>query len=66
MCEKAVRRKPCLLKYVPDWFVKQQQLKLWHDDHDYYNNDKFIECCDGYKKRKAQKAQIKIGLLPIT
>ena len=34
----------------------------WDDD----DEDKFFEWCEGYKKRKAQKASIKEELLPIT
>ena len=39
MCDAAVREDPWLLKYVPDWFVTQEQLKLWHDD-DYHRDAK--------------------------
>ena len=31
-----------LLKYVPDWFVTDQQIKIWHDNDSYCNNDKRI------------------------
>ena len=65
MCEKAFWEDTCSLQYVPDWFVTQQQLKLWHDDTYYYNNDKLIEWYDGYQKHKAQKAKIKEELIPI-
>ena len=46
--------------------MTQQQLKLLQ--YDWYNND-LINWYDGYKKRKAQKAQkasIKEELMPIT
>ena len=49
--------------YVPDWFVTQQQVKLWHDDDDY--DEIMIRWYDGYKKWKAQKAKIKEELMPI-
>ena len=65
MCEKAVKKCLYLLKYVPDWFVTHQQIKKWHDNDDYCNYDKLTEWYEGYKKRKAQKAQIKKELLPI-
>ena len=68
MCEKAVEVGPWLLIYVPDWFITQQQLKIWHDDkqiwHDDDNNE-FIKWYEDYEKRKAQKAKIKEELLPI-
>ena len=69
MCDKAVKDGPYSLQYVPDWFVTQQQIKIWRDDNEYWDNDdedKFFEWYDGYKKRKAQKAQIKKELMPIT
>ena len=44
--------------------MTQQQVKLWHDDSKYYCDDELNEWNDGYKKRKAQKAQIKEELLP--
>ena len=42
MCDKAVNDDPYSLQFVSDWFVTQQQLKIWHDD-DYCNNGKLIE-----------------------
>ena len=42
-----------------------QQIKIWHDNDDYCNDDELIEWYDGYKVRKAQKASIKEELLPI-
>ena len=43
--------------------MTQQQLKIWHDDVDYYNDDELIEWYDAYQKRKSQKAQIKKELM---
>ena len=63
---KAVYKYPWLLKYLPDWFVTQQQLKLWHDDDYYCNDDEIIKWYDGYKKRKAQKVKLKEVLMPIS
>ena len=54
-----------LLRYVPDWFVTDRQIKIWHDNDEYCNDDKLIEWYNGYKKRRAQKASIKEELLPI-
>ena len=56
MCEKAIKKYLLLLKYVLDWFVTYQQIKIWHDNDDYCNDDDFIEWYEGYQKRKAQKA----------
>ena len=58
-CERAVEKYPFILEFVPDWFVSQQQLKLWHDNDDYCHNNELIKWHAGYQKRKAQKAKIK-------
>ena len=65
MCIRAVEAGLELLEFVPDWFVTQQQLKIWHDDNDYSNDDQLIEWYGGCQKRKVQKARIKKELLPI-
>ena len=31
MCEKAVKDDHFSLQYVPDWFVTQQQIDVWHN-----------------------------------
>ena len=64
-CERAVVKYPATLEFVPDWFVSQQQLKLWHDKDGYCNNNELIKWHAGYQKRKAQKAKIKEELMPI-
>ena len=66
MCDKAVEKDPWSLKYVPDWFVTQGKIKLWRDGDGYSNDNRMIEWCKGYQKRKAQKAKIKEELMPIT
>ena len=53
MCDAAVREDSLSLQYVPDWFVTQQQVKIWHDDKD--DDDELIEWYNAYKKLKAQK-----------
>ena len=71
MCNKAVRNHFFSLEYISDWFVTQQQVKIWHDDDEYHDDDddedddRLIKQYDGYQKRKAQKAQIKEKPLPI-
>ena len=64
MCNKAVRDYLFSLRYVPDWFVTQQQIGTWYDDDYVYNDSGMIKWYDGYRKHKAQKAKIK-ELLPI-
>ena len=56
MHENAVKKYLWLLKYVPDWFVIHQQIKIWHYNNGYCNDGKLIEWYNGYKKRKTQKA----------
>ena len=53
-----------LLEYVADWFVTWGQIDLWHNDDYWHDDDKLIRWYEGYKKRKAQKAQNKKELLP--
>ena len=65
MCNKAVKDDPFSLQFVPDWFVSQQQLDVWYGNDYWYNDDDIIECYEGYKKQKAQKAKIKEEFLPI-
>ena len=65
ICDKAVKKVPWSLEFVPNCFVTQGQIKLWRDDDDYCNDDRFIEWYEDYKKRRAQKAPIKEELLPI-
>ena len=65
MCNSAVSEDPYYLQFVPDWFVTQGQVKIWHKSHD-SDRDELIEWYEAYKKRKAQKAQIDKELLPIT
>ena len=64
ICKEAIYMRPWPL-LLPDWFVTQQQIDVWYDDHYWYDNDKLIEWYEGYQKRKAQKAKIKEELLPI-
>ena len=72
MCDKAVKDDSSFLQFVPDWFVTQEQIKIRHDNGDHWDDDgghwddKFFEQYDGYKKRKAQKAQIKKELMAIS
>ena len=65
MCDKAAKDDPSSLQFIPDWFVTQQQIDIWHDSKYWYYNDEIIGWCDGYQKRKGQKANIKKELLPI-
>ena len=58
MCDNAVRRRS--LEYIRDWFMKQQHIGVWVD-----GDDGIIKWCDGYKKRKAQKVQIKKELMRV-
>ena len=62
-----MKKSPSSLQFVPDWFVTQGQVKIWHDDGDYWDDgkDKFFKWYNGYKKWKAQKAKIKEELLTI-
>ena len=65
MCDDAVWEDSYSLRFDPDWFVTQQQLKIWHDGSYWYHDDEIIEWYDDYQKREAQKAKIKEELLSI-
>ena len=38
MCDKAFEEDFFFWKFIPDWFVTQQQIKIWHDDY-FYDDD---------------------------
>ena len=52
------------LHFVPDVFVRQQQLDIWYDDYYVYNDNQMIKWYEGYKKRKAQKSKNKERVSP--
>ena len=45
--------------------LTQQQIKSWHDDDDYCNDNRIVEWYEVYQKRKTQKAKIKEELMTI-
>ena len=55
ICIRAAGAGLGLLEYVTDWFVTQQQIKIWRDDDKYCDDDEFIKWCKDYKKRRTQK-----------
>ena len=59
MCDAVVMKDSFLLRYVPDWFVTHQQIKIWFKDDDYCNADEVIEWYKKYEKRRVQKSKIK-------
>ena len=66
VCDKAFEKDFLSLKFIPDWFVTQRQIKIWYDDYFYDDDcDEVLWWYKGYKKFKEQKAQIKKELLPI-
>ena len=65
MCNDVEQRASYSLRFVPDWFVTQEQLEIWNDGDDYCIGDEIIEWYKRYKKLRAQKAKIKEELLLI-
>ena len=64
--DDVVQRYPSSLQFVPDRFVTQQQIKIWHDYRcPCHNEDSLLKWYNDYYKRKAQKAKIKEELLHI-
>ena len=57
MCNAVVMGDSLLLRYVSDWFVTQQQVKL--------RDDRLIGWYEDYQKHMVQKARIKEELLSI-
>ena len=62
VCDDVMMEDPMLQRYVPHWFVTQQQLRQCDD---YYDDNGYIKWYAGYKKRKTQKAKIKNKLMPM-
>ena len=66
ICDKAVRDDSYSLQYVPDWFFTREGVAMWYNGSKYCDDeDNFFKWHDSYRKRKAQKASIKEGLMPI-
>ena len=40
MCNKSVQRELKTLEFIPNYFVTQRQIDLWHQD--YYRNKSYI------------------------
>ena len=59
MCDKTVEEEPSCLQFVPDSFVTQGQVKLWHDYDDYYDDNKLIEWYDVIKNIRPKKQKLK-------
>ena len=64
MCDKAFEEDFFSLKFVPDWFVRPQQVNLWYDDYYDYgglwdDDDEAPGWYEGYQKRKSQKSKNK-------
>ena len=56
--------RPVFFAVCPDWFLTQEQVKLWRDYDDYYDDDKLIKRQD-YKKLTTQKPKIEEELMPV-
>ena len=55
-CKKAVKN---FLYLTPDWFVAKEWIDIWHENNYWDYDNSMTKWYDGYKKLKAQKAQIK-------
>ena len=54
MCDRVMREDPSSLIHAPDWFVRQQQVSMWCDDH--YNDDDYDEIIEWYNDYQKSKA----------
>ena len=57
MCNEAIYMNPYSLPCVLDWLVTQGQVKSWHDDDDYLDDDETIEWYDGSKKTQGPEGK---------
>ena len=55
MRDKAVSEDLYTLQYVHDWFVTQEQVKIWYDDDDYCDDDEIVEWYVDYKNARTKK-----------
>ena len=39
------------------WFVTDQQIKMWHDNNDYCNEDELVEWFEGYQYVRPKKPE---------
>ena len=65
MYDDVVQRDSYSLQFVPDGFVTQEQLEIWHDDVDNCTDDELIKWYKRYEKRKTQKEKRKEELMTI-
>ena len=55
MCNKGVKKYLWSLTHVPDWFMTQEQVKTWHEEDYYLNDDENVEWYNAYKKTQGPK-----------
>ena len=48
-CNPEVSKDPYSLQYVSDWLVMQEQVKIWHDNNNYWNDAEIVEWYIEYK-----------------
>ena len=70
MCDDAIKDDPSSPQFVPDWFVTQEQLHIWHDDKYWYYDDdilvsgiKFIKNVRLKKQRLTKNSHLMPGIL---
>ena len=59
MCDKAMRDDALSLVCVLDWFVTQQQLKIWDDDDAYCNDNELIKWYEDHQNARPRKRKLK-------
>ena len=50
MCDKVVEAGQYQLKDVHDWFVTDEEIKIWRDDNNYCNDHELIKWYKRYQK----------------
>ena len=46
-------------QYIPDLFVTQDKVKIWHDDNAFYNDNGLVDWYNYYKEHMGQKKERK-------
>ena len=65
ICDDPVGGDSYSLQFVLDWFVIEQQIKIWDDDDEYWDGDELIEWYNGYKNGGPRKQSLRKNSSPL-
>ena len=58
MCIRAVKAGLGLLEYVPDWFLTQRQIDLWHNDNYWHDMINLLSGMKVIKNKRSRKQRL--------